>query len=166
MFRMNPYAVHLGDRDARDVLSQTSHELTLLMARLGPEGLERSPGPGKWTARGIICHLADCEAAFAFRLRQTLAQEDHVIQPFDQERWGDRYRSPSLSAAAALETFGAVRRWNLALLDTVTAEEFNKQVSHPERGQMTFRTIIETMAGHDQNHLKQLQRIADAGEIA
>jgi hypothetical protein len=25
---------------------------------------------------------------------------------------------------------------------------------------MTFKTIVETMAGHDLNHLSQLQRIA------
>ena len=36
-----------------------------------------------------------------------------------------------------------------------------KKVNHPERGDMTFRTIVETMAGHDLNHLKQLDAIAD-----
>jgi hypothetical protein len=34
----------------------------------------------------------------------------------------------------------------------------NKPVLHPERGTMTFQTIIETMAGHDLNHLAQLQK--------
>ena len=28
-----------------------------------------------------------------------------------------------------------------------------------ERGRMTFSTIIETMAGHDLNHIQQLQRL-------
>jgi len=31
---------------------------------------------------------------------------------------------------------------------------------HPERGEMTFKTVVETMAGHDINHLGQLERIA------
>jgi hypothetical protein len=31
---------------------------------------------------------------------------------------------------------------------------------HPERGEMTFDTIVETMAGHDLNHVKQLEEIA------
>jgi hypothetical protein len=35
-----------------------------------------------------------------------------------------------------------------------------RTVTHPERGTMTFATIVETMAGHDLNHLAQLQRIA------
>jgi len=33
-------------------------------------------------------------------------------------------------------------------------------MTHPERGTMTFHTVVETMAGHDLNHLGQLHRIA------
>jgi hypothetical protein len=35
-------------------------------------------------------------------------------------------------------------------------------MTHPERGEMTFRTVVETMGGHDLNHLGQLERIAGA----
>ena len=38
----------------------------------------------------------------------------------------------------------------------------SRPVTHPERGAMTFQTIIETMAGHDLNHIGQLRRIAAA----
>jgi hypothetical protein len=36
-----------------------------------------------------------------------------------------------------------------------------KKVNHPERGDMTFRTIVETMAGHDLHHLIQLDAIVE-----
>ena len=35
-----------------------------------------------------------------------------------------------------------------------------KRLTHPERGEMTFRTVIETMGGHDLNHLKPLETAA------
>ena len=108
----------------------------------------------------ILCHLADGEMAFGFRLRQALAEPHHVIQPFDQDAWAKPYSSASFSAQAALEMFSVARRWNLALLDTVSPEDLKKPVTHPERGTMTFETIVETMAGHDLNHLKQLDAIA------
>ena len=106
----------------------------------------------------MLCHLADCEIAFAFRLRQALAETDHVIQPFDQDRWSAPYGS--YDGAAALATFLAVRNWNLALLRTVPAAEMEKPVTHPERGRMTFRTLVETMAGHDVNHVRQIEGMA------
>jgi hypothetical protein len=96
--------------------------------------------------------------AFAFRLRQTLAEPHHVIQPFDQDQWAKPYAA--IPAEAALAAFTAVRAWNLVLLGTVPAEAYSKPVSHPERGAMTFGTLVETMAGHDLNHLRQLEALA------
>jgi Mycothiol maleylpyruvate isomerase N-terminal domain. len=154
----NPYATQLGHRNAREVIAQTPGKLSTLAGRLGPEGLKRSLAPGKWTARDILCHLADTELAFAFRLRQSLAEPHHVIQPFDQDSWSKPY--PSLDAQAAIATFSAVRAWNLALLETVPAEAYARTLNHPERGDMTFQVLVETIAGHDLNHLGQLETIA------
>lgn len=163
MSNANPYAAQLGDLDARTVISETPPELATLYKRLGPKGLQRSLAPGKWPAGKILTHLADCEIAFAFRLRQALAEPNHLIQPFDQDAWARPY--DSLQPQMALEVFSTLRRWNLALLDTVSREDFEKAVSHPERGQMTYRTLIETMAGHDLNHRRQLEKIASEAAI-
>jgi DinB superfamily len=154
---MNPYVSQLGDRDPMTVIADTPGRLRELVDTLGPRvGL--APAPGKWSAREVLCHLADTEVTFAFRLRQALAEEHHVIQPYDQDRWGATYGR--YDAATALETFAAVRRWNIALLRSVTPEEMAKPVTHPERGQMTFRTVVETMAGHDENHVRQIAGMA------
>lgn len=154
----NPYAEHLGERNAHEVIGQTPDAIASLIDSLGAEGLERSLAPGKWCAREILCHLADCEMVFAFRLRQALAEENHVIQPFDQDMWSKPY--PSLDAHTAFAAFVATRRWNTALLETVSHEDFARKLSHPERGEMTFQTVVETMAGHDLNHLGQIKEIA------
>ena len=90
--------------------------------------------------------------------RQALAQDHHVIQPFDQELWAANYAG--YDPQAAMMTFSCVRQWNLMLLRSVPAEAMAKPVLHPERGEMTFRELIETMAGHDLNHLAQLEAIA------
>jgi hypothetical protein len=107
--------------------------------------------------REILIHLADTELAFAFRLRQALAEPHHVVQPFDQDAWAARYGT--YDAYSALMTFSAVRTWNRRLIETVAPGEFSKPVTHPERGAMTFRTLVETMAGHDLNHLRQIESI-------
>src|SRR3954454_2020530 len=153
----NPYAVHIGTRQPREVIESTAPELHRLAGRIGGARLTTPRAPGKWSARDILCHLADCEIVFAFRLRQALAEDHHAIQPFDQEKWARPYDTQP--ADAALATFETVRRWNLALLKAVTPAQMAKPVVHPERGEMTFETIVETMAGHDLNHVKQLEEI-------
>jgi hypothetical protein len=155
---MNPYASFLGNREPLQVLESTAARLAEISKSLGPARINDSPAPGKWSAREIITHLADTEISFAFRYRQTLAENDHVIQPFDQEKWAKSYAA--YDASAALATFRTLRDWNLKLLRSLTAEQLARTVTHPERGKMTFRTIVETAAGHDLNHLRQLEAIA------
>jgi uncharacterized damage-inducible protein DinB len=152
---MNPYAVHLGQRDPLQVLPATAARLGALLDALGPSAAGRPPAPGKWSAREILCHLADTELVFAFRLRQALAEPHHVIQPFDQDQWARAY--DRFEARQALEVFTTVRGWNLTLLGSVPPESLSKPLTHPERGVMTFQALIETMAGHDVNHLKQIE---------
>jgi len=155
---MNPYSSYLRDRDPISVISSTAGQLESLSKRLGSDGIEKPLAPGKWSTRQILCHLADAEVAFAFRLRQALAEDHHVIQPFDQDKWASTYMG--YEARAALAVFSALRDWNLALIRAVTPRALSKRVSHPERGEMTFQTLIETMAGHDLNHLGPLEASA------
>lgn len=155
---LNPYALYLAGKDPVEVIGATAGELASFVRQLGPEGAERKPEPGKWNAREIICHLADCETVFAFRLRQTLSEENHIIQPFDQDKWASVYGA--YDAAAALAVFSALRRWNITFIQAAPASAFSRRVTHPERGEMTFKTLVETMAGHDLNHIRQLDAIA------
>ena len=155
---MNPYARHLGSRDPLKVVATTARHLEQVSAALGPARIEESPAPGKWSPHEILCHLADTELVFSYRLRQTLAENHHVIQPFDQEIWAANYAG--YDPQAAMMTFSCIRQWNLMLLRSIPAEAMSKPVMHPERGEMNFRTLIETMAGHDLNHLAQLEAIA------
>lgn len=158
MSELNPYAKFLDGRDLSAILSSTSHEIANQLQIIGPDNAGASPAPGKWSPAEIVCHLADCEIAFAFRLRQTLAEDNYTIQPFDQEKWAAPYSG--IPAKDALAAFAAMRQWNMLLISRTPPSAASRPVIHPERGAMTFQTIVETMAGHDLNHLGQLKRIA------
>jgi hypothetical protein len=158
---LNPYARFLGKLDPLEVIAETPGRLSSILDTLGTEGADRPPAPGKWSAREIFCHLTDCELAFAFRLRQALAETDHVIQPFDQDRWAAVYSVPAFDANMAIDVFAAVRAWNMRLIASLSKEALAKAVTHPERGTMTVQTIVETMGGHDRNHLAQLEAIVE-----
>ncbi len=158
MSELNPYDKFLDGRPLEAILGSTASEIESLIGIIGPQRVSLPPAPGKWSPAEIVAHLADCELVFAFRLRQTLAEDSPVIQPFDQEKWAATY--PGVSASQALDVFTAMRNWNLRLTALALPEAATRPVTHPERGAMTFLTLVETMAGHDLNHLGQLQRIA------
>jgi uncharacterized damage-inducible protein DinB len=154
---LNPYASYLEGRDPIPVITSTADRIRTLTEPLSPAQANAAPAPGKWSAREIVAHLADCELVFSVRLRQTLSVDHPIIQPFDQENWARRYAAYDLPSALAL--FTAARNWNLKFLTTVDETDRHRPTTHPERGTMTFWTIVETIAGHDINHLQQLERI-------
>lgn len=159
MSDLNPYDKYLDGRPLEAIMSATPAAMGALLSKLGPAKAAAAPAPGKWSPAQILCHLADCELAFGFRLRQTLAEPGHTIQPFDQDKWAPPYAG--ISAADALAAFAALRKWNLLLLAYALPAHAGVAATHPERGIMTFQTIVETMAGHDLNHLAQLEKIAE-----
>jgi len=152
---VNPYAEELGERDAVEVIRETPVRLERVLDAMSEEEIEAWPAPGKWSVREIVAHLADCEIAFGFRLRQAAAGVE-MIQPFDQDDWARNYAGYDYETAAA--TYLATRAWNLAFIRSMTEEQRKRAVTHPERGAMTVWTIVETMAGHDLHHLERLER--------
>ena len=153
---MNPYAAFLGSQPPLKVIANTPAQLKGVVGQLSQEELNRAPA-GKWNVRQVLAHLADTEIVFAFRLRQAIADTSHVIQPFDQDRWATNYAQ--VDAEAALEVFTAVRQWNVAFIRSLPVEAISKELSHPERGPMTFGVVVETMGGHDLNHLAQIEQL-------
>jgi hypothetical protein len=157
----NPYTSRilglLGDKPFLGVLESTPTKLQQHFDRLGLQGLKKSYGPGKWTAGQIFCHLADAEMAIGFRSRQAVVEPNHRIQPFDQEIWARSYTRQD--AAAAVKACIALRAWNLSFWRTLSAEDLARMAFHPERGDESVETILKLLAGHDLNHLAQLEQI-------
>jgi len=155
--QLNPYDKFLDGRPVDAILAETANKIAEYLEVIGANQ-ENKPAPDKWSAAEIVCHLADCELVFGWRLRQTLAEDGPTIEPFDQDKWAKTY--PGVPASLALETFSEVRKWNLHLIRASLPTAAGRKMTHPERGTMTFQTVVETMAGHDLNHLAQLRRIA------
>jgi DinB superfamily len=161
MSQLNPYDSVLDGRPIDAILASTAAVIEECLEAIGPNRTGLPPAPGKWSAAEIVCHLADCEIVFAFRLRQTLAEDGPTIQPFDQDDWAAVYSD--IPATEALGAFSALRKWNLRLIRDALPAAASRMMTHPERGTMTFQSVVETMAGHDLNHLGQLRRIAGHG---
>jgi hypothetical protein len=87
-----------------------------------------------------------------------VSEPGHVIQPFDQEAWARPY--PALDGRVAARALAALRPWNLAYYRALSPSDLARVALHPERGEESVETLIRMQAGHDRNHLAQLERIA------
>jgi DinB family protein len=147
----------LGDRNPLEAMEVNSKRVETVARRLGDAGLSRSYGPGKWTGKQILAHLADAEMGIGFRVRQILSEDNHTIQPWDEGSWARRYTN--VDVESALGSYMALRRWNLTLFRGLSAEDLEREAVHPERGPEKLGTVVRLLAGHDLNHLAQLERL-------
>lgn len=115
-----------------------------------------APAEG-WSASEIAAHLADVEIGLAWRLRQTLAEDEPEIQPFDQDAWAAATRYSKRDPEASLRAFAAVRAVTVEIMRGMTDEEWERKFRHPEFGHLPIRSLVEHIADHDLAHLRQIE---------
>jgi hypothetical protein len=153
-----------GSRDPRKVQSTTSARLERLIRGVPARKLRKRPAPGKWSVAEILAHLADSEIVVGWRMRQILGAPGTTLQPFDQDVWAAAGHYDKRDAHKSVAQFRAAREGNLVLLRSLTAEQWKDFGMHAERGKESIEHIVCMVAGHDINHLKQVERIVTAAE--
>ena len=152
-----PYTPDLGGQEPLSAMRGTIERVRRLTEGWGADRFERSYAPGKWAARQILAHLAQCELAFGTRARMALTTPGYVAQSFDQDLW--MAREPRTSGSEALAAFLATARMNLSLFEGLSADDRATPFSHPDYGALTVDWIVHQTAGHQIHHLKQLEQI-------
>jgi DinB family protein len=144
------------------IQAATANKLGRLIGRASPAKLRKPPAPGKWSAAEILAHLADSEIVAGWRMRQILGAPGTPIQAFDQDSWAAAGHYEKQDARKSLEQFRAAREGNLALLKSLTPEQWKHHGMHAERGVETIEHMVRMNAGHDINHTRQVERIVTA----
>jgi hypothetical protein len=146
-------------QDGIKVQSSTAKKLDRLTKNVPSAKLHKRPAPDKWSVTEILAHLADAEIVLAWRLRSILGSPGTSIQAFDQDAWVAAGRYGQRDPRKCLEQFRVVREANLALLKSLSPDQWKHFGMHAERGQETIEHITRMMAGHDINHLRQIEGI-------
>jgi DinB superfamily len=146
-------------KDPLKTQSGTSKKLESLVKRAPASKLRKRPAPDKWSVVEILAHLADTEIAVGWRIRSILGAPGTPIQAFDQDAWAAAGNYAKRDPRKSIEQFRAVRDANLALYKSLSPEQRKHFGMHAERGEESLQRILHMMAGHDLNHISQIEKI-------
>jgi DinB superfamily len=152
----------LGNLDGKEpltVLKDTPARLAELTRGRPASELARNTAPGKWSVAEILAHLADVEMVIGYRIRMILSKPGTAIQAFDQDEWAKLSQYAGIPVEQSLERHRVQRQSNLTLLKALRPEQWAHYGIHSERGKETVSRVVEMMAGHDINHLRQIEKI-------
>jgi hypothetical protein len=141
------------------VQAATAKQLDRLIKGVPTSKLRKRPAPDKWSVSEIVAHLADAEIVGGFRMRLILGAPGTPVAAFDQDSWVISGHYEKRDPRKSVEQFRVVREANLSLLKSLKPEQWKHYGLHSERGQETIEHIVRMFAGHDLNHLQQIERI-------
>ena len=150
---------HVEGKQPLEVQAATPQKLQRLIEEVPKSKLNEKPGPNKWSVNEILAHLSDTEIVAAYRMRMILGAPGTAITAFDQDTWVTSGHYEKRDAHKSVELFSVLRGANLALLRSLTPEQWKHYGMHSERGKETIEHISRMFAGHDLNHIQQIERI-------
>jgi DinB superfamily len=151
---------HVGtDQNPVKLQAAAAKKLERLVKGVPASKLKRRPEPGKWSVAEIAAHMADVEIAVGYRVRMILGAPGTPIQAFNQDDWVTSGHYDKRDTRKSLEQFRVLRETNLALYKSLAPEQWKHYGMHAERGEESIETIVRMIAGHDLNHIQQIERI-------
>ncbi|HXT37766.1 MAG TPA: DinB family protein [Chloroflexota bacterium] len=115
-----------------------------------------------WTPRQIVHHLADSETTSYIRVRRLLAEDQPVIQGYDEELFA-RILHYDRPIGSSLEVFRAVRRATVSLLERLTEADWARTGTHSEQGRYGVEDWLTIYANHGAEHAAQIRRARGGG---
>ncbi len=141
------------------VQAATAKKLERLIKGVPTSNVYKRPAVDMWSVSEIVAHLGDAEIAIGFRMRLILGAPGAPIASYDQDSWVISAHYEKRDPRKSVVQFRVVREANLALLKSLTLEQWRHYGMHSERGQETIEHIVRMTAGHDINHLQQIERL-------
>ena len=122
------------------------------------EQLERTYGPGKWSVRFILHHLADSETVLFDRIRRVLSERRQVIWAYDQDAWAKGLDYTRLPLDLSRQIYQGVRAGIIYQARLHYEKDGQREFVHSETGVRTLKDEFDKVDGHNQHHLQQIER--------
>jgi uncharacterized damage-inducible protein DinB len=148
-----PASSEPGTRSAHiETLRQLPALLRSAVNGLNDQKLDTPYREGGWTVRQVVHHVADSHANSYVRFKLALTEDWPTIKPYDEAAWANLADSRTLPIDGSLTMIEALHgRW-VALLESLSDEDFEKGYNHPAMGRQNLATGLALYAWHSRHH--------------
>ena len=131
------------------------------VAGLSEEQIDAEYRPGGWTLRQTVHHLADSHSNSLTRFKLALTEDESpTIRPYYEDRWAELGDS-KLPIDVSLNMIDGIHaRW-IALMESMSEEDFNKKFIHPETGEWTLDSALALYAWHSRHHTAHIANLRE-----
>lgn len=150
---------YVGKRNPLRMLRAAPRALARRVRGVPRRRLMARPAPEKWSVGEILAHLSEIELLWGYRLRTLLERDEPEIVGMDQEVWARVGRYDRRDPRESLALYTALRRSHVALLAALPPKALARRGRHSQFGRLSIAGIARLLAGHDVNHVRQIDAI-------
>jgi hypothetical protein len=132
-------------------------QVSQIFSMLTDEQLRAPLAPGKWSPAEVLAHLRAADGIQSIRAYMILARNEPPLPAFDERAWAEVAGYLTLHPRASLDLYFR-RRVELAhMLRGTAPANFNRVGMHETLGRLTLQALLENLAGHEEEHVAQLE---------
>ena len=136
-------------------IKELPSKLSAAVEGLDEAQLDTEYRPDGWTVRQVAHHVPDSHANALIRFKLALTEDKPTIRPYYEDRWallGDA----KLPVDVSLRLTSAIHERWVALLESMTEDDFNRKLIHPESGEWTLDGFLALYDWHSKHHVAHI----------
>lgn len=141
---------------------ESTRSRTLKHFELSGDALDRTYGPGKWSVRFILHHLADTETVLYDRIRRAISEPKQVVWAFDPDAWAAGLEYSEIPLDQSRRIYEAVRAGIIHQARLHYEHSGHRPFVHSQTGLRTLKDEFDKVAAHNENHLAHIARALGA----
>jgi len=162
-FPIGPFATEAPTSEKRRAwireIEETPDRVRKAIEGLTPEQLDTPYREGGWTIRQVVHHLADSHINSFVRFKLALTEDEPTVRDYDEKQWAETVDATDAPLDVSLDLLESLHKRWIFLLESLTANEFQKKFKHPERGLMTLDTNLQLYAWHGRHHVAHIEAL-------
>jgi preprotein translocase subunit SecE len=131
---------------------------TLKYFDLPDADLLKNYGPGKWSVRYILHHLADSETILFYRIRRVISEPKQVIWVYDQDAWAKNLDYSTVPLELAKSIYLSSRQGIIYYARLHYENSHEITFVHSETGIRTLKDEFDKVVWHNRQHVGDIEK--------
>ncbi len=142
-------------------ISLVPDQFKAAISDLSDEQLNTPYRPEGWTVRQLVHHVPESHMNAYIRFKWCLTEDNPVIKTYYEDRWAETEDAKHGPVQMSLDLLTSLHaRW-MALLTTMTDQDFEKTFQHPVSGILNLGQMTELYAWHGQHHTAHITALRE-----
>jgi DinB superfamily len=117
------------------------------------------PAADQWSYSEVVAHVSASASIVAPRIAQILVRPGTPLIAFDERRWAELIAQAGLSLDLQLKMFELQRQQLVAILQTISTDEWAQIGVHESLGSMTVMDVANQLVDHERVHQSQARAL-------